>query len=343
MSTPLPASDQARIDDEASDWIVRSSERPLTEQERTELDAWRAADPRHDRTFVAMRRTWDEIPNLVHLSALAQPKMPPEPLQQHANEHRSRYALARLSAIAAALLAIIFLPMLLWPRGHDYATPVAQTRLIALPDGSQVTLGPKSSLDVEFSESERRVRLTGEAFFEVVHDASRPFFVEAGSVVVRDVGTKFDVNQATDTVRVAVLEGAVQVTSAKPKSNSQRSTPQLLRAGQRVELALATAISVSDTEASMPARAAPAAAPPGAWREGRLSYDNARLGDVIADLNRYYAPGVTLEEPRLGNLRVTASFKAREIPAFMATLNQVLPVRTYRQTDGAVRVQPLNS
>ena len=56
-----------------------------------------------------------------------------------------------------------------------------------------------------------------------------------------------------------------------------------------------------------------------AWRDGRLVYDNARLVDVIADLNRYYGPGVTLD-PASADLRVTASFRTNEIPAFLNTL-----------------------
>jgi transmembrane sensor len=206
-----------------------------------------------------------------------------------------------------------------------------------------VTLGPKSSLDVDFSASERRVRLTGEAFFEVAHNAARPFLVEAGSALVRVVGTKFDVNQASETVRVSVLEGVVQVIPPRLGPVASRRPSQLLRAGQHLEVALDPTVPVSGVSSPAAAAAPSPATPPGAWREGRLSYDNARLGDVVADLNRYYAPGVTLRGPGLGNLRVTASFKASQIPAFIASLDKVVPVQTDRSPGGAILVKARGS
>jgi transmembrane sensor len=341
MAESLTSSDQVRIDDEASDWILRLSERALDGEEKRELQAWRSADPRHERTFVAMQRTWDDMPGLTHLAGLVSvDAAPAEASRPGAQARRPRYALAGLAAAAAALLAVILLPPL-WAPAPQYSTELAQSRLIALPDGSQVTLGPKSSLDVDFSASERRVRLTGEAFFEVAHNAARPFLVEAGSALVRVVGTKFDVNQASETVRVSVLEGVVQVIPPKLGPAASRPDSQLLRAGQHLEVALDPAVPVR--RAASPATVASPAAPPGAWREGRLSYDNARLGDVVADLNRYYAPGVTLRGPGLGNLRVTASFKASQIPAFIASLDKVVPVQTDRSPGGAILVKARGS
>lgn len=334
------SSDQARIDDEASAWIVRLSERTLDAREERELKAWRAADPRQDRTFVAMQRTWGDIPELMHLASVVPIEaMSVEPSGRTLQHRSFRYALAGLAAVAA-VIAIIVVPAL-WHPIPQYSTQVAQSRLIALPDGSQVTLGPKSSLDVHFSAGERRVRLTGEGFFEVAHNASRPFLVEAGSALVRVVGTKFDVNQASDTVRVSVVEGVVQVIPPKLTSVASSPTSHLLHAGQRLEVALAPTIPASGA-ASAPRAGAPAA-PAGAWRVGRLSYDDARLGDVVADLNRYYAPGVRLDGRRLGNLRVTASFKASQIPAFIASLDKVVPVKTDRSPDGAIVVKARGS
>lgn len=341
MAEPLLSRDQDRIDDEASAWVVRLGERALSVEEQRELDAWRATDPSHERTFIAMQRTWGEIPELTNLAGLVQ-------LETIAPGHRLpadriRYALAALATAAAAVLAVTVLPPLVAPGHPRYSTQVAQSRIIALPDGSQVTLGPRSSLDVQFSAHERRVLLTGEAFFEIVHGAARPFFVEAGSALVRDVGTKFDVNATRDTVRIAVLEGAVQVSAPRIRSAAVQQAPQLLRAGQHVEVALAPFVPSGSGESPAASAASARAAAPGAWREGRLSYDDARLGDVVADLNRYYAPGVTLDTAELGNLRVTASFKASEIPAFVASLDKVIPVAITRSANGNVRVNPRSS
>ena len=343
MAQPPTSSDQARIDDEAGAWIVRLSERALDAHEEREFQAWRSADLQHDRTFVAMQRTWGEIPGLTQLASLVSVEATTVLASARGPQaHRLRYALTGLAAAAAAVLAFIVLPPLGAPV-PQYSTEVAQSRLIALPDGSQVTLGPKSSLHLHFSASERRVRLSGEAFFEVAHNAARPFLIEAGSALVRVVGTKFDVNAASETVRVSVLEGVVQVVPPKLGPVVARPGSQFLRAGQHLEIALDPTVAVNGAASPVASAASEPATPPGAWREGRLSYDNARLGDVVADLNRYYAPGVSLDRAALGNLRVTASFKASQIPAFIASLDKIVPVQSNRSSDGAILVSARSS
>ncbi|HVK82322.1 MAG TPA: FecR domain-containing protein, partial [Verrucomicrobiae bacterium] len=72
-----------------------------------------------------------------------------------------------------------------------------------------------------------------------------------------------------------------------------------------------------------------------AWRSGRLAYNNAALADVIADINRYYAPSARLADPSAAEMRVTASFRVNEIPAFIDALQATIPVSVQRDGDGA--------
>jgi transmembrane sensor len=60
---------------------------------------------------------------------------------------------------------------------------------------------------------------------------------------------------------------------------------------------------------------------------------------LVTDVNRYYAPGVALAD-EVGQLRVTAAFKASEIPAFMSALANVVPVEVAEAADGSFRVEP---
>lgn len=331
--------DLDRIDEEASNWVVLASERELTREEQRELDAWRSADARHERAWIDFSRTWGDIASmrsladLVPLSVLAA-----NDVVEAAPPPRFQIPKVAWGAVAAILIAVITIPAFLWTgQSQEYQTQIAQNRLIALPDGTQVTLGPSSSLEVKFSDGERRVALTGgEAFFEVVHDQGRPFLVEAGTSLVRVLGTKFDVNYSKQSVRVAVLQGLVEVKEGKHARTARPA--QLLRAGQRTEIMLAGPPAKSVTTAPQDMTALPARAP-GAWREGRLVYENARLADLVSDVNRYYAPGVTLTDPSIADLRITASFKASEIPAFMSALHAVVPVKTSETSGGAFRLE----
>jgi transmembrane sensor len=328
--------DQARIDAEAADWLVRRGEGALGPEDKVAFERWSASDPRRARTFAAMSRTWREASELKHLVHLVEPESPgwlgrvlraivPRPFTLQA----AALAIAGIAvlAISGSLLAEFL---------QQHQTGIGQTRLLRLSDGSTVVLGARSTVIVKFTARERLVRLTaGEALFEVKHNAGRPFVVDAGNTVIRDVGTRFDVNRAGGSVRVAVLEGEVEVRELNLHAVHLLKMTQFLKAGDSLE-----AIAGQGEDQLQPGSVAlrpiePVAAT--AWREGRLVYQNVRLADVIADVNRYYAPGVALD-PASADLRVTASFRTNQIPAFLNTLDSALPVRIDRQGDGRFEV-----
>lgn len=332
MSAPRALDgEQDRIDEEASGWIVLRNDRELSDEEEREFDAWLAADPRHHRSWQELSSVWATIPALPGLADL----VPPHDVlvEREGNpwpSRISRRSVAGLSAIAAVFVGLFMIPSMLSGPAH-YETGLSQTQLLTLDDGSQVTLAPHSRLTVKFEDGERRVALSrGEAFFEVTHDASRPFFVEAGGATTRVLGTKFDVNYGMGSVRVGVLEGLVQVRRTDPNP-ARGASVAYLRAGQGAEVMLA--------DGARPITLMRAQAP-GAWREGRLIYENSRLADLAADVNRYYPPGVTLANPQLADLRITASFKPSEIGAFMSAVGNVVPVKVNAGADGSFRLEP---
>lgn len=323
-----PQSEKRRISEQASQWVVLCDDRDLTAAEQSEFDQWLADDPRHLSAWRKLSSTWATIPVLNTISDLVPLEPLPAVKSRRGLMRAPRIALGALSAVAATLLALAVAPSLL-SESEVYETGLAQTQLLTLDDGSQVTLGPRSKLTVRFAQKERRVVLAGgEAFFEVAHNKDRPFFVEAGRSVTRVVGTKFDVNYAPDSVRVGVLEGRVQV-SRPDKDSLKLPATALLQAGQRAEISMAAGPAIT----RLPALA------PGAWREGRLVYDGSRLSDLVADVNRYYAPGVTVADKTILDLRVTASFKASEIPGFMSAVGTVLPVKAIAGPNGSYRLE----
>lgn len=324
--------EQDRIDQQASDWVVLRSDRELTDEEERAFDAWLAADPRHHRAWRELSSIWATLPALNDLSELVSPIEEEPEVASGGNRWPSRFSkrsVAVLGAIAAVFVGLFLVPsMLAGP--EQYETALSQTQLLTLRDGSQVTLGPHSKLTVNFAAGERRVALVqGEAFFEVTHDKTRPFLVEAGGATTRVLGTKFDVNYGMGSVRVGVLEGLVQVRREGAAEN-RPSAVAYLRAGQGAEVMLA--------DAAKPITLLRAQAP-GAWREGRLIYDNSRLADLAADVNRYYPPGVVLVDPQLADLRITASFKPSEIKAFMSAVGNVVPVTAIEAADGSFRLE----
>jgi len=325
--------DQARIDAEAADWLVRHGDGSLTQEELSAFDAWAASDPRRSRTFAAMSRTWRDAADLKHLAHLGEAE-PSGRASQALRAITSRLAMPRsiaLAAAAVAVLAVVGSLVSVFLEGHE--TGVGETRVLSLSDGSTVVLGAKSRVVVKFTDRERLVRLTaGEALFDVRHNPARPFVVDAGDTVIRDVGTRFDVNRAGASVRVAVLEGEVEVRERRAPTAHLIKAAQLLRAGDALEAVEGQAEDSLVHPGSFIVRPVEPVAVT-AWRDGRLVYENARLADVVADVNRYYAPGVTLDSTS-ADLRVTASFRTNEIPAFLNTLDSALPVKLQRGDSG---------
>jgi transmembrane sensor len=245
-----------------------------------------------------------------------------------------------LSLLVALLAWHGFLP---WGPGI-HSTHVAELREISLPDGSVVTLGAKSRIRVRYADYERRVELLGgQAFFAVARNTSRPFYVVAEDVTVRVVGTKFDVSRGShNTVRVAVLEGRVNVSRASPRIDAhpaERSMPSESPTASTVtELGAGEGFrSLSKGGLHTNKEHAPPEA--GAWRTGQLAYTSARLADVIDDLNRYYGAGVSLASDELGELEVTAAFQAVHVTDFLQSLPRALPVAVEFHSDGAVLIR----
>jgi transmembrane sensor len=176
-----------------------------------------------------------------------------------------------LMAIAAGIaLAIFAIPSFLSNRGPEIIqTQPGETREIALSDGSTIALngGTRIALD---QSSERFARLeVGEALFTIRHDPARPFIVEASGAVLKDVGTAFNVREAGGALDVAVSQGAV---SYNPEGEALT-----IMAGSQLS---------RTTPGAMPViNPVPRAAVAG-WRQGKLTYQNATLGEIAVDLSR---------------------------------------------------------
>ncbi len=116
------------------------------------------------------------------------------------------------------------------------------------------------------------MQLTGGGWFDVRHIAARELAITAGPVTIRDIGTQFDVQATENSVRVAVAQGHVEVGSpALSQSIALDAGRAVLFDGQQ-GLASVAETNVADI---------------GGWRRDRLTYDNAPLALVAADLGRY--------------------------------------------------------
>lgn len=180
---------------------------------------------------------------------------------------------------------------------REYRTAVGQRDSVRLPDGSTVTLAPGSRLTLaaNYGETTREVTLEGAAYFDVKHDEAHPFTVHTSSADIRDIGTAFSVKTAGDG------EVAVDVTHGIVALSARRATaaPVELRAGDRGVLA----------REAVTVRRGTVTPDDVAWTRGQLSYRDASLSEVRADLQRWYGLSLDVPDSALAARTLTASFR----------------------------------
>ncbi|MEO1037964.1 MAG: FecR domain-containing protein [Pseudomonadota bacterium] len=352
----------SQAEHEAADWIVRLEAKPASASERAAFEFWRKDDPAHAEAFALMSQHWDsasllaDAPDYDHLVA--------EPLYERwalrlseGLEHirnliawpcGARWRAGGLLAGLALMGASAWLAVSVTDTepGMRHATAIAEIREEILPDNSRVTLGARSVIDLAFTDGERRVRLIeGEAFFDVVSDPNRPFYVDTGHSIIRVVGTQFGVRRTAGQVHVAVKEGVVEVANRNLRPIASRmlsgSEPAVLvlTAGQRLLLDDAAALGAAERRPSGggAARAnveSVAVDDVAAWRSGRLVYVNARMSEVIADLNRYHPAEIVLGDDEVGDLYLTASLRVEEAEALIGMITASMPVAAETRSDG---------
>ncbi len=159
------------------------------------------------------------------------------------------------------------------------SNPKGQKSLITLPDGSKVKLNSESYIEYpeNFSQT-RRVKLVGEAFFEVVHDNLHPFVVNCGDVYVRVLGTSFDVQAFpfNESMSVAVLTGKVLVENKKLQGDERTN---VLLPKEMVQIDHKTGIFEKrsfNPDATL------------AWKDGILAFHKASFNEIVERLERWY-------------------------------------------------------
>ena len=325
-----------KIHEEAADWLVLLSSEDVKAADKERFAVWLAANEAHERAYRLQTQAWGVIPELTQLGGLSEVSLSSRQQTSIKDFLVNAFDWLGKPAIPAVMLSVLVMAVILFytqptktgvlADKQQYVTGVAEIKEFTLPDGSTVTLGAQSGIDVSFSNNERRVILkNGEAFFSVMHNPERPFFVISGDTAVRVVGTKFDVHQGPDRIRVSVLEGVVEVMHPEMEKEDVASTDTKLvvTAGQQVITPRDGFIEPVLRDIRPEDLAT--------WRDGRLVYVNAFLRDVIADINRYYGGRIEIASEELGDLQFTASFRSDQIEEMISTLVMALPVKAVRE------------
>jgi len=202
-------------------------------------------------------------------------------------------------------------------------------KTIVLADGTVITLNRHSEIRLagNFSPAQRELWLSGEAFFEVRHDAAHPFTVHTSWNDIKVLGTSFNVRAypRTSAVETSLIRGSVQVVSKQHPGYSvllkpdQKLVYRNLPAAQQKDLqkiftvsALHGAHSAHSTEET-------------AWVQNRMTIDNLPLAEVAMKLQRWYGIEIVIQDEEVQHYRYSGTFENESITKTLEALQVAYP------------------
>jgi len=331
------------VSEAAAAWVLLQEEGPLSDDDERRRAAWIAEDPAH---FVAYENA------LWALDAVARNAGEPEilslrkaALEARGSQRRVWRWTASLGLVAAAVAGVFLfspsankLPGLgiatriasgpADPAHGSYRTAIGERSVITLPDGSILTLDTDSQVRIDYSSRERGVHLLkGQALFEVAKGKPMPFQVYAHDQRITAIGTVFNVRLDGDEVRVAMVEGVVKVRRSVSDNPSLTSTfdDVTLSAGEELRAEPAQPILVKAADVQQVA----------SWKGGVLIFNDTRLSDAVAEINRYTTRPIAIADGAVGSYRVSGVFKSNDPEHFSQAMAEVLPIMVTHAPDGA--------
>lgn len=336
----MTASTERRVDarlEEAGVWCLRLAERELSPSLRAELDRWLAADPENLRAFERATHTWDAMEEIKLSPSLIE--MRRSALEAYRRGHAAQWSGGRrrlgLRAAVAAALVLVVTGLAAWRYlPETFETGVGERQVIALDDGSKLSLDAHSRVDVRYLKDRRELWLKrGRAKFEVHRDPLRPFSVTAANKVVVATGTQFSVELLASQVRVILYEGNVDIlaTSKDPASPPKplqvlRVPTEAARQPRAVALAPGRELIVGVNEEAARVRDVDPLRSLG-WEAGQVSFTDEPLALAVERINRYGGAALAVGDATAARVRISGVFTAGDTEAFIEGVTGVFPLR----------------
>ncbi len=270
--------------------LKKYQEGNATEAEKAMLESWYL---QRDVNAITELSAWEFSEDLAAIG---------EGLPLHQTVRRINWW-PRVAAVAA-VLAIFFAGYMAWPLLQNRLHPVQLSALVvpenkkeqlALADGSKVWINSGSELKYpkQFNGKTREVYLSGEAYFDIQHDASKPFIIHTGNVITTVLGTAFDIKEdkSLHTIVVTVTRGKVSVANGAHRLG-------IITPNQQISFNVVSKQSVqTDVDAAQVI----------AWQKSNIYFDDITFADAAAQLQQKFNVKITFRNDKLKNCRFTGT------------------------------------
>lgn len=318
-------------DTKIDDLIAKALSGEASPLEMSELSAWKNGSPENREYFLASEKLFQKLEDAQNTFSFDTDKAwdkvkgdianRDKPVVRNLHIPTNRYEFLRIAAMFLIVAGLGF-------GAYKFLTPAPVTPVLVasqgnieefrLPDSTQIVMNRNSTIAYTFTKDKRKVELNGEALFDLSEDKDRPFEVHAAGVLIRDIGTIFNVKApgGNDSMVVQVIEGEVMMSSAKNQSIVLKKGEEVLYLKSRDEF---IKMAIADTNAT-------------AYRTKIFVFENASLEAVIQKLNEVYGTEISLSA-EIRSCHLTATFKNESIDAIIEIIAETLLLSVTRENN----------
>lgn len=290
--------DARHIRKEIALWVIRlNCDNPIERaQIQQEFQAWQKNHPQYLPYFEEFRDFDLEMQSLSH-----QQNLHGETIVQtfQAIEHEQQKVLSLFNQTVFSFMALSCLGYLSFtyiPFAYyfaDYKTATIEVKNVVLEDGSMLTLAPKSAIKVDYTTGQRRIELIqGDIYVDVAKNPTRPFIVHTKQADYQALGTRFIINQYTDTSALNMLHSRVQASA----NLTAQTKPLIVSEGQRIQVDAHGLGKIEAFDAQMLKTS---------WHMQQIQANELALPDLLNRLNAYHTGYMIFNEKELRQIKVT--------------------------------------
>lgn len=306
----------------------------LADEERLELLHRIENDDRFKAEFIRLQNLTavsqlshhpsDQIDGIIHFKAFV------AKIKQDA-QRKLFINFVKYAAIALLLIAsIVWATLYLSNTNHKQSlntlyVPAGQRAQITLQDGTKIWLNAQSTLKYpsRFTKRNRKVEITGEAFFDVARDKKRPFIVGTQNIKMEVLGTQFNVYSYPEAgyIETGLIEGFVKIIDKLNEQNNVTLKPNEQATFKDGQIGVSH---IPNPDHLL-------------WKEGIYCFQNERLIDIIEKLQLYYDIKIVVEDPEIFNVRYTGKFRQRDgIEEILHIIRKIQSFKIERDRDNNI-------
>lgn len=280
--------DTDRLLDEAIDLVIRLQAAPDNPVAIEMVRAWRARGPQHEHV-------WTQVTDVHGMSGKVLTDQAKAARRRSGAPSRRNFMLGGAVGLGALAAGSLFGPDAILRARADYVTDKGEIRRVALPDGSEATLGPDTAVAVRFGDATRDVALLkGMSFFTVARDPMRPFQVQSGPIAAIAQPGAFDITSDAGIVSVSVDAGEVE-------TRVERSALPALDLGAGDWMSFDAASQLVERGRREPGQI-------GSWRDKLILAEREPVSALVARIGRWVPGRIVIADPFLGAQRVSGLF-----------------------------------